>query len=125
MVLSFEPPARLLSMNDRDHHMRRSELVGLWRDAAYFYACQLRPGGPSARTLPEGRYRVESTLPVEGRRRRDPMNFVATVKAVVDGVTAAGVFPDDSEEFVTVAEPVLDVGGRLVTVAVVPARPHS
>jgi len=49
------------------------------------------------------------------RRRRDPSNYYPPVKAIIDGLVAVMVWPDDTPEWVEVAEPVLRVGG-LVTV---------
>lgn len=121
VVLSFEPPDVMLNMNDRMHAVKRSRIVKAWREAAYFYTCKERPGGPAKRALPPGRYRVEAIIPVGGTRRRDPMNWVPTVKAVVDGMNDADLWPDDSAEFVTVAEPVLSSSTKLITIAVVPA----
>lgn len=51
--------------------------------------------------------RVTVCLPVKGRRRRDNANFYPTVKAVVDGLVLAGVWPDDTPDYVEVTEPVL------------------
>lgn len=113
--ISFEAPGRLLNMNDRQHHQARGRSVKLWREAAYWAACAWRPG-PSARRL-EGCQLVTCILPVRGRLRRDPHNFAPTMKAVIDGLTAANLWPDDSPEFVRTAEPVLAVNAGLVTVS--------
>lgn len=121
LVIAFEPPADYLNANGRLHHMKRSTIVAEWVRAAYYYTCRERPGGPDARRLPDGRYRVSVTLPVAGNRRRDPSNWHPTVKAIVDGMTRANVWPDDSSDFVTVAEPILSTTGeRKVVVAVAP-----
>jgi hypothetical protein len=117
VVIRFEPPAPLLNMNDRMHHMKRSRLVKTWREAAYWYACEQLPGGPKARRL-VGKQRVQIELPVKGKRARDPMNFVSTAKCVIDGMTDADLWPSDSEGFVTVAEPTLRVGGTHVVVTI-------
>lgn len=58
---------------------------------------------------------VRFVFPVPDRRRRDPSNLVGTVvKWCVDGLVRGGVWPDDSPEWVTVIEPVLEVGGQAV-----------
>jgi crossover junction endodeoxyribonuclease RusA len=111
VVIAFEPPGPLLNLNDRDGIASHARLVAEWRTMAYFYACAALPVGPAKRRR-NGRQRVASFLPVVGERRRDPHNFVPTVKAVVDGFTDAGLWPDDSEAFVTVGEPRLMVGAR-------------
>lgn len=120
LVLSFEPPGPYLNANDRAHHMARSRDVATWAEAAYYYTCRELPGGPEARRLPPGRYRVEAILPVKGARRRDPSNWHPTIKAIIDGMTRANVWPDDSAEYVTVAEPVLSTATTEVVIAVVP-----
>jgi crossover junction endodeoxyribonuclease RusA len=50
---------------------------------------------------------VEVTLPIPDNRTRDPSNYLPPVKAVIDGMVDAGVWPDDSPAFVSVLEPVL------------------
>lgn len=58
---------------------------------------------------------VQVTIPFRMNRRRDPHNYVGTVvKAVVDGLVRAGLWPDDNPEFVTVLEPLLVVGTEVV-----------
>lgn len=42
------------------------------------------------------------------RRRRDPINLAATLKPVEDGITAAGVIPDDTPEYSEPTMPVID-----------------
>lgn len=133
LVIEFEPPAKLLNMNDRMHHQARARTVKLWRTAAFYAACQRLPFGPSGRRLPEGRYRVTITLPVKGNLHRDPSNYHATAKAVIDSLVSsdrtqnpgANLFEDDSARFVTVAEPVLEIGGKLVRVSIEPCEPLS
>lgn len=113
---SFQAPAPLLSMNDRHHWRKRAELVKAWREAAYYGWWQ----PPSPR--PGCRCEVAVTLTVRDRRRRDPHNYYPTVKAIIDGLVDAGVWPDDTPEWVTTREPVLRVGSdRLVIVRLTPA----
>jgi len=119
VVIAFEPPAPLLSMNDRTHHAKRAPIVAEWRKAAYWHACEQLPPSPSGRRL-EGKQRVKVGLPVPDRRRRDPSNFHATVKPIVDGLTDANLWPDDDADHVTVEEPALLVGQKLVVVRLTP-----
>lgn len=86
LVIEFEPPARLLNMNDRMHYQARARAVKIWREAAFYAACQALPYGPSGRRLPDGRYRVAITLPVKGNRARDPHNAMPSCKAIIDGL---------------------------------------
>lgn len=111
-TIRFPPPGPLLSLNDRQHWAAKACLVSEWRRTAFFEAvAQLRHGGLS---LPP--CTVSVTLPVKGRRRRDPHNLHPTVKAVIDGLVDAGCWPDDTPEWVTTTEPLLEVNGRLVVV---------
>lgn len=54
---------------------------------------------------------VEIAIPFERNVRRYPTNYVGTVvKAVVDGLVSAGLWSDDTPEFVTVVQPMLEIG---------------
>jgi len=48
---------------------------------------------------------VHVQLDVRDARRRDPHNLYPTIKAIVDGLTDAGCWPDDTPEYVTTHEP--------------------
>lgn len=49
---------------------------------------------------------VHVTLPVKSvNTRRDPHNFVATVKPIIDGLVHAGLWPDDTAAYVKTDEP--------------------
>lgn len=50
---------------------------------------------------------------------RDPSNYLPAVKAAVNGLVDAGLWPDDTAEFVSIAEPVL-VKGQLVVLRLLP-----
>lgn len=125
VVVAFEPPGPLLSLNDRRGIAAHARLVAEWRQMAYFYACAALPVGPALRRR-SGRQVVRSVLPVAGvLRRRDPHNVMPTLKAVVDGFTDANLWPDDSEEFVTVVEPRLLPGGRDAVFVIEPATTNG
>ncbi len=104
-VFRFEPPAPLVSMNRTkgQHWSRYEKMCKPWWEAGYFYACEALPGGPAARRL-DGLWRVSTLFP-QGRAAHDPANLIATVKPLVDGMVKANLWPDDTAEFVTVAEP--------------------
>lgn len=62
---------------------------------------------------------IVAELPFERMARRDPSNYLPAVKAAVDGLVDAGLWPDDTPEYVSIAEPVL-VKGQLVVLRLLP-----
>jgi Holliday junction resolvase RusA-like endonuclease len=52
-------------------------------------------------------------LPFDRAARRDPSNYLPAVKALVDGLVDAELWPDDTPDYVSVAEPILKVGGQV------------
>lgn len=120
LTLSFPAPGPLLSMNDRGAEALR---LGpkVWRDAAFYRWIEAHPGaGPSGRGFPPAA--VHTSLPVSGVRRRDPINFAKTVKAIVDGITLAGAWPDDTPEWVEQNIPSLRLDSDLLVIVRVVAR---
>lgn len=113
-MVAFPPPDRMLSLNDRDHHQKRGAIVAEWRKATYFHACAAYPFGPTPRAMGPSTIRV--ALPFADERRRDPHNYVATAKVICDALCDAGFWPDDTPEWVSVAEPVLYRGTEVVVV---------
>ena len=90
-----------LSLNDRHHWRLRAQRVREWRRAGYIAALALGPQPPAV---------LSFVFEVPDKRRRDPMNAYATVKALVDGMaTDAGCWADDTPEFITTVEPVYRV----------------
>lgn len=113
--LSFPPPGKPLSINEASGRSwaRTRRLLAPWRDGVG-WAWNTTPR--SARAAVQGRRcRVEVTIPFATNRRRDPHNYVGSVvKALVDQLVDQGVWPDDTPDWVTVAEPTLVVGGDVV-----------
>lgn len=101
--IRFAPPAPLLNMNQRHHWARDRAEARAWRTAAMIAA-----RNANVRHLPP--CYVTVVLPVRDRRRRDPANFTKTVKPIVDGLVDAGVWADDTPEYVTTTEPRLAIG---------------
>ncbi len=100
-TVRFRAPDRYMSMNDRDHWRAKACRVKAWRHAAYAHATNARFHVLVPCT-------VQLTLDVPDSRRRDPHNYYPTVKAVVDGLVDAGCWPDDTPEYVTTLEPILN-----------------
>lgn len=102
-TITFDAPGDLLSMNGKKN-MTTRKLEQVWRDTAYWAYCAAFPGvGPNGRVLPP--CIVHTELPIRAQRRRDPANFQATVKRIVDGMTNAGAWPDDTPDWVDQRNP--------------------
>ena len=104
MSIEMVQPAQRMSMNDRLHWRAQRRLTRAWRTAAYTFALSQLGRAPSERRRPPCFVRVEFPVPDPGRRR-DPHNTAPTVKAIIDGLVDAGVWPDDTDEFVIVVDP--------------------
>lgn len=102
VVIEFPAPAPLLNMNQRTHWRVQRAHARAWRHAAAMYTLEQLGHG---RSQPPAVVSIE--LPVLGARRRDPHNYFPTVKPVVDGLVDAGLWPDDTPEWVTTVEPAL------------------
>lgn len=116
---SFPPPERPWTTNeDRNlHPMKRAAKIKAWKGAAsLFYSSHMAKTGQK-KALP-GRGIVSIVIPFERKPTADPMNLCGTVgKAVIDGLVAAGAWPDDGPAYVGHREPVLVKGGDvLVTI---------
>lgn len=141
--IAFPQPDRLLSMNDRLHWRAQRSRTRLWRRStmvaalrangvtevqAWFVAGQvhdarqpldaaLRLVGATAQPFLPAAI-VEVRLPVRDSRHRDPHNYFATVKPIIDGLVDAGLWPDDTPDWVTTVEPRLIYRGAAVTISI-------
>ena len=122
MIVEFDMPGDMLNLNV--HRSTRDKMTGVaaWRDVAYYHYAEAFPGvGPSGRAFPSPA-EVFTVLPVYGRRRRDPINFAPTVKAIVDGFVLAGAWPDDTPDIVRqhlpTFRPTLTEGDRRVMIRI-------
>lgn len=90
-LLSFPAPAEWLSANKR-YKRRPDEAIRAWRQAAALHARSAK--------LPQGLARVSvyATLHFTDSRRRDAHNYVAVIKAAIDGLVDYGLIPDDRRE---------------------------
>jgi crossover junction endodeoxyribonuclease RusA len=110
VTISFERPAELMSMNDRRHWSKQRRQARAWRAAACYAALDQLP--VLHRLQPAST--VQVIIPVHGNHRRDPHNYFPVVKHVIDGLVDAGLWPDDTPEWVTTTEPVLTVVPRQI-----------
>lgn len=95
------PITKPLSLNDRTHWAKRAEAVRTVRWLAAQAA--KREHIPA---LPK--VQIELHYTPKDKRRRDPLNLVATLKAVEDGIVDAGVIPDDTPDYSIPTMPVID-----------------
>jgi crossover junction endodeoxyribonuclease RusA len=117
-TITVPAASQRLSLNDRRHYRAAAKLTAEWRRNAHTAAniARLEPHGPSL---------VQVVFPVRTNARRDPSNLMPTVKAIVDGLTDAGTWPDDDSRHVAILEPGVIVVGKLwatepVTVHITP-----
>lgn len=117
------PPEPPLSMNQANkmHWAERRRRTDPWKLLAWATAVnahldQVINGEPCVVTV---------HIPFRTRHRRDPHNFAPVCKAVVDGLVKAGVWPDDTEHYVTVTEPVCVVDETMRTPASVHLTPRA
>jgi crossover junction endodeoxyribonuclease RusA len=90
-----------LSMNDREHRMVKHRRVAqVRRDAKALTLV--------AKIPPLARISVELHYCPRDKRRRDPLNLVATLKPVEDGIVDAGVIPDDTPVWSLPTMPIID-----------------
>lgn len=92
-VLEVVAPCEWINSNHRTHRMVEARRVKAWRDAAKDAA------------IPEqqqftGTMHVVATVHKTRAGRWDAGNLYPTAKAIVDGLVDAGVFIDDSNEYV-------------------------
>jgi crossover junction endodeoxyribonuclease RusA len=88
-------------MNDRQHPMVKHRQVAQIRRDAKVLAM--------AAKIPRlERIAVELHYCPRDRRRRDPLNLVATLKPFEDGIVDAGVIPDDTEIWSRPTMPIID-----------------
>lgn len=101
-VVEFAQPGATINMNHRLHWAVKAALTAGWRRAA---GAHVRLAGRH-RSFPEPRSEVHVSFPVASvNLRRDAHNWFPTVKAIIDGCVDAGVWPDDSGEWVVTVEP--------------------
>lgn len=95
------PITRPLSLNGREHWRVKAKRVKEIRDAT----CVLAKAAGIPRL---SRIIVELHYAPRDQRRRDPLNLVATLKPIEDGIVDAGIVPDDTPEWVVPTMPVID-----------------
>lgn len=91
-TLTIPAPAPWLNLNTRADRRGRTADRRAWRNAGKIWAHNQH--------LPKlHRAQILVTLHFTDRRRRDPHNYMSTVKALVDGLVDYGLLPDDSSQY--------------------------
>ncbi len=91
-TLTIPAPADWMNSNKR-YKRRPNDVIKAWKDAATVYARQ-------AKVPKLGAVHINATLHFTDRIRRDAPNYYPTIKAAIDGVVAAGILADDSDQHV-------------------------
>lgn len=85
-------PRDMLNANDRLHWARKARRTAELRTAAAWSAKNLTPV--------DRKQHVVVTFHFTNRNRRDVSNWSPTAKAILDGITDAGVWADDNDAWV-------------------------
>lgn len=96
------PSAQMLSLNDRGDRRRTAPTVKNLRTTAMIRA---RAAGIGQ----SDKLRLVAWFRFPDARRRDPHNFMPTLKALVDGFVDAGVLPDDDKHHLQGPDPRCDL----------------
>lgn len=114
--------ARFISMNNANsgHWSSSYKLRSHWRHNTQLALADARfPKG-----LPPSE--IRSMFFFSTQRRRDPHNFVATLKPIVDQLVTWGCWPDDNADYVSVAEPLLSTSViPAVSLIITPRESHD
>ena len=96
--LTFTRPNNLfMNANGREHFFTRSEKTRVLRELA----CALARARKTRLYAPPP-YHVTCTITLDTARRFDPPNAYPTVKALIDGLTDAGIWQDDNSDVIKV-----------------------
>lgn len=87
---------QMLNANDRPHWTQKAKITAFLRATAA-KAGQQCNCTPYSKKRPCG---LVVTIYAPTKRRLDPPNFYPTVKALVDGLTDAGIWTDDNSEVI-------------------------
>ena len=94
-----------LSLNGREHWRVKALRVKEVRNAAALLT--------RAAAVPALQHiSVELHYTPRDKRRRDPLNLVATLKPIEDGIVDAGVIPDDIPTYLTSVMPIIDAPSK-------------
>lgn len=86
----------MISSNDRLHFQKKAKLTAYLRALAKLKT-KNSVNVPYSKKKPCG---VNVTFLSPTKRRYDPPNFYPTIKALIDGMTDAGIWTDDNHEII-------------------------
>lgn len=95
------PITRPLNLNGREHWRVKAKAVKQIRETTAALVRQAKV--PTLNNIS-----VELHYVPRDKRRRDPLNLVATLKPIEDGIVDAGVVPDDTPKYVKSIMPIID-----------------
>ena len=90
---TFDAPTKMINANHRRHRMATAALTAAWRRAAEHAANHHRLAPVAAFPV-----RVIVYVHAPTRRKYDAGNLHPTAKAIVDGLTDYGLWPDDDND---------------------------
>lgn len=120
LTLSFPAPGTPLSINkaNRMHWAAKKRELDKWREAVAWAWIERRRDWHLVKDKP---CVVQVHLPFRTHQRRDPHNYTGTtIKALIDALVKQEVWPDDTPEWVSVADPICVVGDVDVLVVLTP-----
>lgn len=92
MRIVLDLPPRELNPNSRTHWSKKAKAVKYYRQLAFIAARNAENRGRGW-----DRAEVVTVFYLPDRRRRDPDNLMASLKAAWDGIVEAGVLTDDNQ----------------------------
>lgn len=110
LTLTIPAADEWINSNQRLHRMELARRTRAWRYAAYNKALPID-------AMFEGPVRIVATIHKTRAGKWDAGNLYPTAKAIVDGLVDAGLFIDDSNEYVT--GPDMRAGEKQATACVV------
>ena len=124
ITLVFAQPSLALSLNKSNsiHWAQRKRYLEPWRlaIAAAYIRTNVLTGLPDNTPLD-----IQFTFSFPSNIRRDPHNYVATVKPLVDELVNLDLVPDDTAEWLSVKEPILVVNKENLCYVKITVRSNS
>lgn len=104
IVIPYLPPSEL-SPNARVHWVKKYQAAQKLKEDVFYLAKQAAIPRFTTAT-------IQFTFVVPDSRRRDPDNYLAMMKPVVDALVLADVLPDDNFSVVSYAPVLLQIGSK-------------